>query len=295
MNTELPKFDAFWNYADPADTELRFREVLPLAEASGDNDYHAQLLTQIARTQGLRRQFDEAHATLDTAAAMVGEHTPIAAVRLLLERGRTFNSSGKQEIAMPLFRGALDRAVAAGLEFHAVDAAHMLGIAAPVDERLSWNLHAVELAERASLPRAKGWLGALYNNIGWTFFEQKNYDSAEDYFRRNEEWCNERNLSRESLIARWSIAKARRMKGFAEEALGLQLALLIELESEGGQDGYVFEELGECLLALGRADEAAEYFGAAHQLLSQDIWMQHNEAERLERMRILADAGKEEK
>lgn len=291
MTPELPKFDALWNYSDPAATEALFREILPLAEASGNADYHAQLLTQLARTKGLRRLFDEAHALLDEASALTGDHTPVAAVRLLLERGRTYNSAGRPEVAVPLFRGALDRARAAGLDFHAVDAAHMLGIAAPPDEQLQWNLYAVELAEQATEQRARNWLGALYNNIGWTYFSQEDYDNAGEFFRRNELWCAERQLPRELHIARWSIAKAKRMEGLAEESLAMQLRLLADLETGESQDGYVFEELGECLMALGRGGEAAQYFHAAHQLLSQDIWMQANEPERLERMKTLGASG----
>ena len=67
---ELPDFDALWNYDDPATTEQQFCALLSRAEQSDDRSYHAQLLTQIARTQGLQRKFSDAHATLDTAQAL---------------------------------------------------------------------------------------------------------------------------------------------------------------------------------------------------------------------------------
>ncbi|HEX6385768.1 MAG TPA: hypothetical protein VF177_13945, partial [Anaerolineae bacterium] len=63
----LPDFDQLWDYSQPASTEERFRELLPAAEAAGDDSYLAQLLTQIARAQGLQRQFAAAHETLDEA------------------------------------------------------------------------------------------------------------------------------------------------------------------------------------------------------------------------------------
>jgi NADPH2:quinone reductase len=47
----LPVIDSLWNYGDPAATEEKFRAILSEA-AAGDPDYHAQLLTQIARMRG---------------------------------------------------------------------------------------------------------------------------------------------------------------------------------------------------------------------------------------------------
>ena len=64
-STGLPDFDTLWDYTQPGETEERFRELLPAARASGDRNYHLQLLTQIARSQGLARRFDAAHATLE--------------------------------------------------------------------------------------------------------------------------------------------------------------------------------------------------------------------------------------
>ena len=64
-STGLPDFNLLWDYGQPAETEARFRELLPAARACGDRDYYLQLLTQIARAQGLQKRFEQAHATLD--------------------------------------------------------------------------------------------------------------------------------------------------------------------------------------------------------------------------------------
>ena len=70
MPAPLPRFDDWWDYNDASATEARFRDLLPAAETAGDDAYLAELLTQIARTEGLQRRFDDAHATLDRAAAL---------------------------------------------------------------------------------------------------------------------------------------------------------------------------------------------------------------------------------
>ncbi|MCP6769259.1 tetratricopeptide repeat protein, partial [Klebsiella pneumoniae] len=72
----------------------------------------------------------------------------------------------------------------AGDWFYAIDAAHMLGIAAPAAERLDWNLKALAMTEKASDARSKRWLAALYNNIGYTYQERGDFATALVYYRK---------------------------------------------------------------------------------------------------------------
>lgn len=123
---DLPDFDKLWNYGKPEETEAKFRALLPEAEKSGSKDYHLQLLTQIARTYSLRAKFDEAHKALDEVEKKLDKATPVAEIRYLLERGRSFNSARKLTDAIPLFTKALDLSVERKQDFYAVDAAHML-------------------------------------------------------------------------------------------------------------------------------------------------------------------------
>jgi hypothetical protein len=162
--SDLPAFDSFWNYDDPAGTETKCRELLPKAQAGSDRGYEAELLTQIARAQGLQQKYADAHATLDQVDGMLQADMKTARVRSGLERGRVFNSSGKTEASVPFFTQALQSAQEAGLEYYAVDAAHMLGIATKGEDSLRWNQEAIRLAEAAGDPKARRWLGPLYNN-----------------------------------------------------------------------------------------------------------------------------------
>ena len=73
----------------------------------------------------------------------------------------------------------------------------------------------------------------------------------------------------------------------------MQQALLAELDSVGESDGYVFEEIGECLLALGRADEAQPHFARAYELLADDPALAEDRA-RLMRLRALGAADQTE-
>lgn len=77
------------------------------------------------------------------------------------------------------------------------------------------------------------------------------------------------------------------MSGRHKDALKLQLSLEKDYKSAGlPEDGYVYEEIGECLLALGDAS-AKSYFVKAYALLSKDPQLQ-SETERLNRLRELS-------
>ena len=116
MSKPAPEFDALWNFDDPAGTETRFREMLSKARESSNQEYAAELLTQIARAQGLQQKFAEAQATLDEVDALLKPGMKSAKVRTLLERGRVLNSSRNAEEAMPGFTEALRLAQDSGLE-----------------------------------------------------------------------------------------------------------------------------------------------------------------------------------
>ena len=288
QSSELPPFDALWNFDDPAGTETRFRELLAKAKESADPGYAAELQTQIARTQGLQQKFDEAHATLDRVDASLKPDMKTAKVRSLLERGRVFNSSGKAKESIPTFKEALRVAQESGLENYAIDAVHMLGIAEKGRESLNWNLEAIRLAEAAKDPKARRWLGPLYNNTGWTYFDMGQYAEALKLFERDIEFRRQSATNVEVGIARWSAAKMLRHLGRVDESLKLQMELLEDPDRKNNDsEGYTREEIGECLLLLKRSGEAGPYFARAWELLHNDPWLSRDEPDRLARLKRL--------
>ena len=279
----LPPIDSLWDFGDPKGSEGRFREAWTAAQTSGDTAYKAELLTQLARAQGLQLKFDEAHALLDSAKSLLPAAGPRARVRYLLERGRTWNSSGSKDRACELFMEAWEQASDHALCGLAVDAAHMVAIAKP-EEALEWNLRALEVALQSDDPDAQRWRGSLYNNLGWTCFERKQYDSALAYFEEALTCRIEQGKPADVQVARWCVAKCRRVLGQLEAALALQLLLERDTQAAGAPDGFVMEEIAECLWSLGRTEEARPYFAKAYELLSQDPWLSRDEPERLARL-----------
>ena len=279
--------DRTWDFDQPAESEARFRHefsTLPPGTAA-----RLELSTQIARAQGLQRQFDAAQSTLDSVEQALSGQPQRVAVRYLLERGRVYNSSRQPDRATPLFREALDKARDAHEDFLAIDAAHMLGIAAPPADRLRWNLDAVAMTERTDDVRSKRWLASLYNNIGWTYHERGEYASALEYFDKALPAWEARGGAGNVRFARWAIARAYRSLGRYDEALAIQRQLAVEGTEARAPDGYVYEELGELLLAKG--DPAARpNFARAFELLGFDGELRANEPERLARLKRLGEA-----
>jgi tetratricopeptide (TPR) repeat protein len=282
-----PDFDQWWDYDHPEQTEKKFREILPKAKESGDVGYYAELLTQLARSLGLQQKFDDAHVTLDQVKAILPKAGETAAVRYLLERGRTYNSDKHKNLAEPLFEQAAQRAEKAHLDFYWVDALHMLAIVAPTEKQASWNEKAVAVAEKSSNARARNWLGSLYNNMGWTLFDQKAYDSALVIFKKAQAFREQQGTPENIIIAKYSVGKTLRYLNRIDEAMAIQRQLEEDWKKIGRQDGYVYEELAECYNAKKQLDQARRYFALAYELLSKDLWLPRDEPERLARMKEL--------
>ncbi len=282
-------FDKLWNYNEPAEMEAKFKAILLDADAQ-DAGYVLELKTQIARTLGLQQKFDDAHKLLDEVESELNSEYPVARIRYLLERGRTLNSSGKKEESAALFQEAWELGLKEHADFYAVDAAHMLGIVTKPEQQLIWNEKAMELAENSEDKRAQGWLGSLYNNIGWTYHDMAKYDKAMEIFLKALDWRVAHEQVQEAQIAKWCVARTHRSLGHIDKALEMQYELEKEMQAAGqDEDGYVLEEIAECLTLQGKAKEAAPYFMKAWELLSKDIWLQKNEADRLERLKTLGE------
>ena len=188
---------------------------------------------------------------------------------------------------MPLFRQAAEVATRAGRPgdaFYEVDALHMLGIAAPLPERLDWNLRALEVAERSTDARARGWRASLYHNIGWTYFDRGEHASALGYWEKSLAVREASGDQQRTRVARWTVARGYRALGRLDDAERMQRDLAEDNRAAGEEDGYVFEELAELRIARGDVKGAAPLAAKAYALLREDAWLAATEPARLERL-----------
>ncbi len=286
-----------WDFEDPAASYDAFASAVESTDVTPAESL--VLRTQQARALGLQRRTEQADGLLDAVATDLeaasselseGETHHVRA-RLEIERGRVLNSGGRAVDARPHFEAAYDAANLAGLEGLAVDALHMSAIAAGTIEGPSaaaaLDARAIAVAEQSIDPAARRWLGALLHNLGWDRHDAGAFAEALEIFRRALEARLEEGSRREIEIARWCVGRCLRSLERYSEALEIQETLAES--ASGSEDGYVYEEIGENLLALGRGEEAATYFSRAHELLSDDDWLADNESERLERLLFLSD------
>jgi tetratricopeptide (TPR) repeat protein len=193
-----------WDFEDLDATQARLREQL---EQETTDAGRAEVLTQLARVESLRDEFDACEGLLQEAEALAGS-SQVAKVRIDLERGRKLRSGGDGEAAAPLFESAFARARESGEYFLAGDAAHMVALAVP-GKMLEWTQRGLELTE--SEPDAVYWAGPLLNNLGWFHYERGEKQAALDAFERALE-ARERDPENQQAIewAREAVAEARR-------------------------------------------------------------------------------------
>ncbi len=284
-----------WDFQNAAASEKTFQAM---ADSLKD-DKAASLLvrTQVARAQGLQMHYDDANATLDEVdngfSGITGKPLLHLRARVLIERGRVLNSSGEPSKARPLFEQSFELADSAHVAGLAVDAAHMVAIAAFNDsahgDALAWNERALAMAESASDPDARRWRAPLLNNLAWTYHDMKEYDKALPLFERALAAYSEREgEGRYVREAKWAVARCLRSLGRYKEALAAQQELEAEAEKAKEPDGYVYEEIGENLYALGQKEEAKPWFAKAWTELTADPYVRNNETARLDRLKELS-------
>lgn len=268
-------------------SENRFRTQLAL-ESSDEG--RAEVLTQLARVEGLRGDFEAGERLVQEAEAFAGS-SERAAVRIDLERGRILRSGGNLEAALPLFVAACERGETADELYLAGDAAHMAALAAGSREGMrEWTQRGIALAQSGD-GSARYWLGPLLNNLGWDQFDAGEFTVALETFRQA---LAERERDPESRaeieIARYAVAKALRALGRGEEAVAELEQAVAWAETEGKPDGWFHEELAESYAALGRSSDAREQAQLALPLLLEGDPAFDSDEERVARLRELAGA-----
>ena len=168
-----------WDFDDLDSTERRLSDRL---EAEKSDAGRAEVLTQLARVEGLREDFDASERLLQQAEALAGAND-IARVRIDLERGRKLRSSGDPAAALPLFEAAFARASDDRQDFLAGDALHMCAISVDnLDATEQWTQRGLDFGERR--PEAAYWAGPLLNNLGWAYYEAGDYPRALELFEQ---------------------------------------------------------------------------------------------------------------
>ncbi len=256
---------ALWDFRQPALSEQRFRAALETLPPASDEALILQ--TQIARSLGLRRDFDAARRLL---REQVEAHLPKAGaevqVRHALELGRSHASATHtpeqltpehKALARAAFERALRLAREAGLDALAVDAVHMFAFVdeAP-GEQARWAEQGLAIALASRQPQARRWEASLRNNLGLALHRQQRFAEALVQFQQAAALRADQGDAQRERVAHWMVAWTLRSLGRIDEALAIQLRLARENEAAGTPDAFVFEELELLYRLKGDAAEA---------------------------------------
>ncbi len=261
---------SFWDFNDVPGSEQRFQAALALA--SGDDALI--LSTQIARTYGLRKEFDRARSLLQGIEPRMAKAGAEARVRFDLEFGRTLSSAthppqsqteAARSLARARFEAAWHTAREAQLDALAIDAIHMLAFVdtAPADQ-LKWAQAALAVVTASEQPAAKKWEASVRNNVGFALHGLGRYDEALQQFQLAHGIRLHGSNAAATRTALWMVAWTLRALKRTDEALALQLQLERHGDEAQQPDPYVFEELE--ILYRERGDVArARHYAARRQ------------------------------
>ncbi len=249
---------ALWDFNNPALSEQRFRAAL--AGASGDEVLILQ--TQIARSHGLRREFETARKLLASVQQQLAGAGAEARVRHALEWGRA-HASGRhppesvddaaKDEARRSWQQALTLAREAAMDDLAIDAIHMFAFidTAPAQQQ-QWAEQALAVVLASTQPGAQRWEASVRNNLGYALQQQGQHAAALVQYQQALALRRAASNAHNTLVAGYMVAHSLRLLGRGEEALVMQQQLLRDSEALGAVDPYVLDELA--LLHRARGD-----------------------------------------
>ena len=265
LSAQAVDLSSLWDFSRPDVSEQRFRAALLTAS----EDDALILRTQIARSLGLRRDFERAREELRAVAKELDRAGAEARTRYFLELGRSYASAAHpaelqtpqaRELARSAYRQAIELARTASLDGLAIDAIHMMAfVDTDAADQLKWAGEALRIVESSTQPAARRWEASIRNNLGHALHQLGRYDEALVQLRQAVA-IRERGTSAEATrTAHWMVARTLRAMGRVDEALKIQLRLEREADLAGEPDRYIFEELRLLYASKGEPDRARHY------------------------------------
>ena len=227
--------------------------------AEGEKNLAAQVeaLAQVARCHSIQGKLDEGRPWLERAEKLASATEPQGWSRLLGVKGIFQRESGDKAAAKRTFEEMHRYCVEKGLYKRAIDAIHHIAIVVPLEEQPAWALKGIDAAERL---KDDGSLAVLWNNLGATYEDLKQYDQMVAAYLKAREYHHAGGGALQKMIADWAVGHGYRLAGNLPEAeKWLRKTLpLAEAASSAEWVGWCRKDLGETLLARGDKASALE-------------------------------------
>ena len=296
---------------DPVKAQVKLERLLKKSLDAKKWDLYGQIASQVALVQAMQQKFDDAYATLDRADALLSNNYVLAEIRIHFERARVMYQEdlflhGKvirfDEI-YEKFHKSYTLSLSGNHDYEVINAAHMIAIIVPNQaQKIFWNNVALNLTLQTKDPKAGGWLGPLYNNLGQNFFDAGQYEkSLEIYQKALEFFKQDKDVSR-LRVAQWTIGRCLRMLGRIDEALVIQqdtikaCNLALSKKSLDMPEslfyltrGFMYEELVFLSQIKNNHDDVVMYARLALEDLGKDMMFVKTSSERIKKLESLAN------
>lgn len=295
----LNRVDEYLAEADSAfngDRYLASRKLYEkgLAEAKSQNNNSGatEALSMIARTYLISNEIDSATELLRQAEKIADNHEPKGWSRFQAVRGRYLWQQNQLDEATQLFKRLYEYCVKNDLPERAIDAAHMVAITGSPQEQIEWGRKGIEQAESKHIDR---WLGPLWNNLGATYEDMNEYDSALAAYQKAREYHYKFGTERNKVIADYAVGHILVKLGRYDEAGGWLKPVLARCEETQDHEfvGLTCRDLGDIGYASRNYDEALELYVRAKALLEEvnmDEWDPEGFQELLNRIDAARDS-----
>lgn len=256
----LQEADGVFRSREYEDAGKLYEAIAEDADAAGDASAYVEACAMRARSFLIRERGEEGMPWLKRARERADADDPLGWSRYLAVRGRFEWHDEDNETATATFREMFDFCERQELWERAVDAAHMVALTGNPEEKFEWAAKGIRMAEKGDM---SGWLGPLWNNLGWDYVDNGRYEEARDALVKAREYHYAGENELPKLIADYSVAHVTRLLGELDQA-GDQMKTVFDwagrLHGEGNADalewiGFSRWELGE--IAAERGDNAA--------------------------------------
>ncbi|MEW5794989.1 MAG: tetratricopeptide repeat protein [Candidatus Zixiibacteriota bacterium] len=235
-----------------------YTRALEIARQEFNRPVETEAMAQMARCNLVLGNKEKGRKWLDEAARRGSDSDPMGWSCFLGVKGRFEWKDGDLKAARQTFDEMYVYCNTNALWARAVDAANMIAIVADdVDEQIEWSKRGIETAEAGG---AENWLGPLWNNLGATYYDNKQYEPALEAFLKARTYHWQYSGENAKLFADYHVGMAYRAVGQLEKAGQWLRPVLAWAERLGNHSasGQAAEDLGEIALAAGKKSEGLE-------------------------------------
>lgn len=276
----LKQADSLFQQRDHPAALTEYQRTAEIARRDFNRPVETEALAQMARVNLVLGNKEEGRKWLGEAARRASDSDPMGWSRYLGVKGRYEWKDGDLKKARETFDEMYVYCNTNALWSRVVDAANMIAIVAESpEEQIEWSKRGIDAAESAA---EESWLGPLWNNLGATYYDTKQFDLALEAFLKARQYHWQYSNETAKLFADYHVGMAYRAVGQFDKAAEWLRPVLAWAERLGNHSaiGQACEELGEIAVAAGKKSEGTaflkrardEYKAAGFEESLPDVW-----------------------